>query len=74
MEMKGKIYICPQCSAKPTISPARQLDYGMLFPDSMAFALECDKCGYMTKWYSTPEEADTEWQKNESRTRSRNNG
>ncbi|MDE6677699.1 MAG: hypothetical protein K2K02_01540 [Ruminococcus sp.] len=67
--MKGKIYICPQCSAKLNISgihsPVHQLDYGMLFPDSMAFALECDKCGYMTKWYSTPEEADTEWQKNE---------
>lgn len=65
METKDKIYICPQCSAKPTISPVRKLDYGMLFPDSMAFALECVKCGYMTEWYSTLEESEEEWRNKE---------
>ena len=69
--MNNRIYICPECSAKLNISgirsPVRQLDYGMLFPDSRAFALECVKCGYMTKWYSTLEEAEKEWQKNELR-------
>ena len=51
---------CPKCGYWGMPSA---LDYGMYFPDKMAFGVCCFnlECNHQVGWFATPEEAEEAW-------------